>query len=364
MDLFRLKTPLWGDSPLEPIPFSTAASNLELEQILGLSGRFSFVAILRCAEATFPAASRWLGARRVAALAASSYLVGMICPGLHSVYGELSINSTREINIQDFMAFRVSETDLRFRSVEQEIVGGGMAGIVKSFARVPPVRQATMQSLAGLVGPTDYVGSLALIVGGSRGLGELTAKLIASGGGRVIVTWQSGREDAESVAREITSSGGVCETMRYDASEPVSEQLRSRKDTPTHAYYFATPSIFRPQSDLFVWDRLNEFLSVYVDGFWRLSQFLRDRQPRLSIFYPSSVAVAERPKGMTEYSMAKAAGEALCADMNVSQGPMHVPMRRLPRLPPDQTAAVTALEMTDPVETMLAIVREVQSWPK
>ncbi len=61
-----------------------------------------------------------------------------------------------------------------------------------SFARVPPVEQPTMRSLAGLVAPTEFAGCVALIVGGSRGLGELTAKLISSGGGRVIVTWQTG----------------------------------------------------------------------------------------------------------------------------------------------------------------------------
>ena len=34
----------------------------------------------------FPAAAEWLGARRIAALAASTNLVGMVCPGRHSVF--------------------------------------------------------------------------------------------------------------------------------------------------------------------------------------------------------------------------------------------------------------------------------------
>jgi hypothetical protein len=67
---------------------------------------------------------------------------------------------------------------------------------------------------------------------------------------------------------------------------------------------------------------------------------------------------------MTEYSMAKAAGETLCADMNLSQGPLHVTVSRLPRLPTDQTASTIAVEMASPIEIMLPIVREVQSWPK
>jgi hypothetical protein len=62
--------------------------------------------------------------------------------------------------------------------------------------------------------------------------------------------------------------------------------------------------------------------------------------------------------------MAKAAGEVLCADMNLSLAPMHVTVRRLPRLPTDQTASVVPVEAALPVDVMLPIIREVQSWPR
>jgi hypothetical protein len=76
------------------------------------------------------------------------------------------------------------------------------------------------------------------------------------------------------------------------------------------------------------------------------------------------VAVTERPRGMTEYTMAKAAGEVLCADINEALAPTHVTQCRLPRLPTDQTVTVSEVEAADPIATMLPIVREVQSWPK
>ena len=123
------------------------------------------------------------------------------------------------------LAFRVTETDPRFHTVEQEIVGGGLTGTVQSIVRPEPVQQTTMESLAGVVGPSEFDGRVALIVGGSRGLGELTAKLIAAGGGHVIVTWQTGQGDAEKVAQEIRSAGYRCETLAYDARKPAVEQL-------------------------------------------------------------------------------------------------------------------------------------------
>jgi hypothetical protein len=103
---------------------------------------------------------------------------------------------------------------------------------------------------------------------------------------------------------------------------------------------------------------------VYVEGFWDLAQALRARQPRVSLFYPSSTFVTERPRGMTEYAMAKAAGEVLCADINRSLAPMHVTLSRLPRLRTDQTTSVTVVEMADALEALLPNIREVQSWPR
>ena len=312
----------------------------------------------------FPAAAEWLGPRRIAALAASSNLVGMICPGRHSIFRGLSIEACAEPYPQDLVAFRVTETDPRFRLVWQEIAGGGLTGSLECFARTPPVSQPTMQSLAGLVNATEFAGAVALVVGGSRGLGELTSKLVATGGGRVIITYQVGRADAERVAREILEAGGTAEAMAYDARRAAEEQLAGLANAPTHLYYFATPVISQRQSDVFVPVRFDDFNAVYVHGFWHLAVALRARQPGLSIFYPSSAFVSERPRNMTEYAMAKSAGEALCADMNLGLAPLHVTVSRLPPLPTDQTASISAVESASPVETLLPIVREVQSWPR
>jgi hypothetical protein len=83
----------------------------------------------------------------------------------------------------------------------------------------------------------------------------------------------------------------------------------------------------------------------------------------VSLFYPSSVFVAERPRGMLEYAMAKAAGETLCAEMNHAWAPLHVTVDRLPRLRTDQTASVIGASLPSPAGHLLPAVRETQSWP-
>ena len=192
-----------------------------------------------------------------------------------------------------------------------------------------------------MVEPGEFAGSTALVVGGSRGLGRGDRQ--AAGGGRS-AGWRSPTASAAPRPRrsrsDIRAAGGVCETLAYDAGLPAEAQLAGLGDAPTHAYYFATPTIFRAQSALFARARLDAFLDVYVDGFFALAQALRARRNDVSLFYPSSVYVAERPRGMLEYAMAKAAGETLCSEMNMAWPPLRVTVDRLPRLPTDQTASV------------------------
>ncbi len=351
---------LFGDA--HPAP--ATPRDLTLEQMEGLSGRLAFASAPDAVATMFPAASGGLGPRRVAALAASSLLVGMVCPGLHSIYAGLTVEACDEKNPEDRLGFRVVSTEPRFRLVRLAIEGGGLVGSIETVARMPPTPQASSSELTGVVEPSEFAGSTALVVGGSRGLGEVTAKLLAAGGAHVVITYRVGGAEAEAVARDIRAAGGMCEALAYDAARPAEAQLAGLGGAPTHAYYFATPTIFRAQSAPFARARLDAFLDVYVDGFLRLAQALRARRNDVSLFYPSSVYVTERPRGMLEYAMAKAAGETLCSEMNVAWAPLRVTVDRLPRLPTDQTASVMEAALPSPVACLLPVVREAQSWPR
>ena len=334
---------------------------LSLDQMSEQSGNLAFKPTDAISQ-MFPAASNRIGVHRVATLAASSNLVGMVCPGLHSIYSSLTLNTYREADEKPSLAYQVTMTSPLFRVVQMQVKGGGLTGTIQSFARMPPVQQLSMEDVRRMVGPQEFAGSTALVIGGSRGLGELTAKLVAAGGGKVIISYRVGREDAEATAQDIRSQGGRCEIVAYDSLKGADQIPQNL--APTHLYYYASPAIGGAQPLLFEQARFEAFSATYVDSFWRLIQTLQKREPRLSIFYPSTVFVAERPKGMTEYAMAKAAGETLCADINENFGPLHITVSRLPKLATDQTASIVPTETPPAVEVILPIVREVQSWPR
>jgi hypothetical protein len=346
-----------------PAPFAltSAAQDLDFDAMAGQSGALPFAAPPNTIAAAFPAAARWIGAERVAALGASSNLVGMVCPGLHSVFCSIVIAFTAGTARQPGLEFRVTHADPRFRLLRMAIAGGGIAGTIESMARTPPVAQITMQALAQHVAPGEFAGSTALVVGGSRGLGELAAKIIATGGGKVIITHRIGKGDAQAVMNEINAAGGHCQCLAYDVLQPAAPQLAGLTTAPTHLYYFATPVIFRQQIEAYRPQRLQEFLDFYVNGFWELVQTLHTGRADLSVFYPSTVYVTERPRAMTEYVMAKEAGETLCAKLNETLAPLRILASRLPRLATDQTASNLPVGTGSSLETLLPLVRAVQA---
>ena len=349
-----------GDFPLGPVDGRGTCRELSLEEMAGRSGTIAPATTAEHIRLSFPDASRWLGVERVAALLGLSRLVGMECPGLHSMFSGFAIEFPVTETPSSWQ-YHVAKVHERFRLLKIDVQGLGVRGSVEAFARQPPIGQKSIAELSSVVEPKEFAGQRALIVGGSRGLGELTAKLIAAGGGHPVITYAVGKDDAERVGAEIKQWGGECDILKYDARLAPLEQLAQLNGPVSHLYYYATCPIFGLRTKEFDAGILEEFLQFYVRGFYDLCAALKELSPQgISVFYPSTVAVEERPRNMTEYSMAKAAAEILCEDLNRSWPTIQITSVRLPRLLTDQTTTVAPVRNADAVETILPIVRKVQ----
>ena len=353
-------------SPIEPLESARELTFAELETCTG----DAFTATAEDSRFLFPHLAAAIGATTVSEIAACSYIVGMEAPGMYSIFSKLDLTIARPPHLEGprtALNYAVVRRDERFRRAQIAVTGLATGGMLYVFLRVPPVEQASMQAVAAHVEPDEFAGMRALIVGGSRGLGELTAKLIVAGGGRVTITYALGKKEADSVAGQIRSWGLAVEVIAYDVRLAPEPQLGGLDASPTHLFYFATNAIFRPKSTLVSASVLAEFSTFYLQGFYDLCSYLTGPRGQLALgagklvaYYPSSVYIDERPPGMTEYAMIKAAGEQMCKDMNQQLPYLHILSTRLPRLLTDQTATLLPERELDPVHVLLPIVREMK----
>ena len=341
--------------PSAPLTDVTEPQALTIDETRDLSGFLRPMDRQGIGDA-FPRLRDRLSEGSLAELAQVSALVGMVCPGLHSILAgiDVEVGSGESRGI----AFRTSKVDERYSLVRMEVAGAGVRGSVEAFMRPQPIRSIAMGEAAKLVRAQVFSVRRALVIGGSRGLGAVTAKLLAAGGAGVSITYAKGASEAADICEEISASGrATCAAMPLDVLEPSAEQLARLPSHPTHIYYFATPRIFlqkTPEFDRKVFER---FVDFYVEGFNRICTFFAAASAEpVTILYPSSVAVTERPPGLIEYAMAKAAGELLCADLGRVHPNLRIRVERLPRILTDQTATVQPVKSASAEEILLPLL--------
>jgi acyl dehydratase len=295
---------------------------------------------------------------QIAFLASTTRLIGMNCPGLHSIYSNLKIDFTKQNSEREYEYF-VKKFDSRFKRVEIEI-GSGLAKIL-SFLR-PGIRvQEPFSRIKSKITPNEFVRMNALVVGGTRGLGEVTVKLLAAGNANVHFTYFKGRDDAARIANEIRKANQkINEPIMLDVVSMGAEglSLLLKEKEITHLFYFATPFIFSGQRDNFDYKLFDTFCCYYLGGLLKIISALRDTLTH--IFIPSTDALNHLQKNMVEYTAAKSAAEIYSKSIE-SSGNIKIMYPRLPRIDTDQTNSLLPVENEDPSPQMIKYIRLLSS---
>jgi NAD(P)-dependent dehydrogenase (short-subunit alcohol dehydrogenase family) len=312
--------------------------------------------------ALLPTLAARLSAGALAALVSISRLVGMQCPGRFSILRALDLRFDGTAP-GSTIRWRVVRFDPRFSSVRIAVEAGGFDGTVDAFLAPAPAVQPGAADLLAFAEPGAHAGARALVVGGSRGLGEVAAKLLAAGGADVRVTYRDGAADARRVCEDIRAAGFQAEPWRLDVLEPEAPaELDGWR--PSHLLYFATPHIALAESARFSAELFRRYGAYYVEGFVRLVEAIATDGAPLVAFYPSTAALDEiQPKAL-EYASAKAAGEAACRHLERLYPRLRVRVTRLPRVRTDATATVMPVEAAEAAAVMRDELRRLPAAPR
>lgn len=305
----------------------------------------------RLANKLFPSFVSHYGKALACELAAISYLVGMQCPGLHSMFVSLAFEVMQQKNIP---VFRVIKTDQRFNLVNILVNGNALLANIESFFRPQPSQNLHISKYSSIVKNDQFKNIRALVVGGSRGLGEATAKLIAAGGGHAIITYHVGEEEASKIANEIIDWGGSCEiqqlTMNGDSTK------FHNYSNINQLYYFASPKILSGQSKKI----MKLYRMIYLDSFRKICTQLVEQKIECSIFYPSTIFINTTPVGLESYIKIKSEGEKLCEKLN-KNNILNIISARLPRMNTDQNQTMIISNFVDNSQILLPYIEQMQN---
>lgn len=309
----------------------------------------------------FPALAQLKRNGWIADLLAATRIIGMECPGADSIFSGGRLQRPKDPQAcaaPTSMSYRVARADERFRMIRLAVAGGELAGQLEALVRSRPVAQRSLSDVAEQVPADSYRKQRALVIGGSRGLGELTAKILVAGGADVTITYSRGREDAVYVQAQMRDWGARCAVEHLDLSGAA--MLPDWLNGPfTHVYYFASPPIGKNTTGHWNHSLYEQLSDIYVRAFAGISHkmldVVPDARPRLFL-YPSSAFLDTHEKGFAEYCVAKAAGEALCAQLEAQFG---VPFARprLPRMRTDQTSSVPEASIADSLRVLQDTLR-------
>jgi len=153
---------------------------------------------------------------------------------------------------------------------------------------------------------------IALIIGGSRGIGRAIAVKLAKAGFSIWLTYKSNHEAARSVKAEIESAGAACELFSFDVSsfEETEAALGARLENTSPDVFVYNSGISR--DNLLMWMSKEEWDSVVttnLNGFFNTTRavvfsMLKAKRGRIVVI--SSVSGQVGQAGQVNYSASKA----------------------------------------------------------
>jgi len=334
---------------------------LTLHGLRSASGREPVWLDAAAFTALFPSLAAVASVRDMAVLLATTRTIGMRAPGRWALFRRLTwvrdlASAPTDTSEAEVLVWSTASVDSRLSLAWLDLRDSVRHIRSEVIVRQPPPAQPSLEALAASVSRAEFGGMRALIVGGSRGLGELSSKILVAGGGRVLLTYRTGSADAASVVEQLGETGKAVE---LDVVRPSGEAMAVISAyQPTHLLYFATPPITRRAPETWDPETFARFLDVYVNGLSSLLKLVDQLGSLAGLLYPSSIYVEEHPDGFAEYAAAKAAGEALCATWQHLRPRQRVVVPRFCPLVTDQTAARLTADTSGNIGPLLAAIRK------
>jgi NAD(P)-dependent dehydrogenase (short-subunit alcohol dehydrogenase family) len=261
-----------------------------------------------------------------------STMVGMRLPGRYATFTrfDISFDNCVKLNRPSIMQAKLSRISREAEVIEVSVSVTDNDGVLargkyEASLNSPPRPMLTCDEICKQYMDFGLSGKVALITGASRGIGETTAKLLAMQGVKTVVTYRSGKSDAESIVNEIQNTGGDAFACNCDITfdDQVHRLVADIIDHYGHIDILVNNAVreFSPKDLLdLTWDDYLGELEVSVKGMHACCKAvipLFKRAGSGKIINLSTVAVANPVSGQSRYITAKSAVEGYTKSLAV-----------------------------------------------
>jgi 3-oxoacyl-[acyl-carrier protein] reductase len=156
-------------------------------------------------------------------------------------------------------------------------------------------------------------GKVALVTGGSRGIGAAIAKRLAADGGTVAITYTKGGDAAASVIKEIERAGGKAISIQADAADAGAVRAAVEKTVATFGRLDilvnnAGTAIPKPFEEATL-EEMNQVIDINLRGVFAATQAALKHLPEGGRIITIGSAVGERvlTPGLVPYAATKGA---------------------------------------------------------
>jgi 3-oxoacyl-[acyl-carrier protein] reductase len=218
----------------------------------------------------------------------------------------------------------------------------------------------------------DHTKKIALVIGGSRGIGRAIAIKLAKSGFVIWLTYKGNHEAARKTKAEIESSGSECELIPFDVSsfEETEAALGGRLENQSPDVLVYNSGISR--DNLLMWmtkDEWGSVLSTNLNGFFNVTRavvfsMLKAKRGRIIIISSASGQIGQA--GQVNYSASKAgligAAKALAREVGRKNifvnvvAPGFIDTEMTEKIPKDQVLPLIPLNRVGTVDDVASVV--------
>lgn len=257
-----------------------------------------------------------------------STLIGTLLPGNGALWMSQSLEFLQPVFVGDTLhvygRVRKKSPGTRMLVLDIEISNQHRQKIVTGESKVKILEIVEEKAMK------DENEKVALVIGGSRGIGAAVAKRLALGGYQVVVNYVISAEDASRVVSEIETSNGIAKAMQADVSnqlevERLSAQIKTTLGRVNALVFCAAPESALLPFEKLSWEDIQVQLDVQVKGAYNCARAFLPQMVEAGsgsmVFVGSIAADGIPPANQSDYVLAKSALIALARSLAVEYGP-------------------------------------------